>query len=157
MWITLEIDSLVPYTVAFGMKKVKIVMDTNVLYAGLYSSLGASHKILRFIQAGIIVPVLSPSLLFEYEEILLIKQEILALSRQQIDVVLDNLCALGMFQKIHFLWRPYLKDAKDDHVLEVTVASGVQVIVTFNVKDFIGCEKFGIQALPPAKILEKMQ
>lgn len=130
------------------MKKVKIVMDTNVLHAGLYSSLGASHKILRFIQAGIIVPVLLPSLLFEYEEILLRKQEILPLSRQQIDVVLDNLCALGVFQKIHFLWRPFLK---------VAVASGVQVIVTFNLKDFIGCEKFGIQALPSAKILEKMQ
>lgn len=138
------------------MKKIKIVLDTNVLYAGLYSSLGASHKILRLIHEGRLVPVLSATLLFEYEEILLRNQEILQLSTQQIDIVLDNLCLRAELQKIHFLWRPYLKDAKDDHVLEVAVASATQTIVTFNLKDFVGIEKFGIQAIPPGKILEKI-
>ena len=132
-------------------------MDTNVLYAGLYSSLGASYKILRLIDRGIIVPVLSTTLLFEYEEILFRKQDELEITDHQITIILDNLCALGQFQKIHFLWRPYLRDPKDDHVLEVAVASQTQSIVTFNLKDFKGIEKFGIRTIPPGKFLEKIK
>jgi len=132
-------------------------MDTNVLYAGLYSSLGASYKILRLIDEGILLPVISTSLVFEYEEVLLRKQQELEISTYQIDVILDNICALSEFQKIHFLWRPYLRDPKDDHILEVAVASNTQRIITFNLKDFNGIEKFGIQALPPGRILEEIK
>lgn len=59
--------------------------------------------------------------------------------------------------KIHFLWRPYLSDPKDDHILEVAVASQTQSIATFNLKDFKGIEKFGIRAVPPGKILEEIK
>ena len=52
------------------------------------------------------------------------------------------------------MWRPYLRDPKDDHVLEVAVASKTQIIVTHNIKDFKGVEKFGIKAIPPGKLLE---
>lgn len=139
------------------MKKIKIVMDTNVLFAGLYSSLGASYKILRLIDSGNIVPVLSTPLLFEYEDVLFRKQSDLGIPDHQIDTILDNICALGEFQKIHFLWRPYLKDPKDDHVLEVAVASQTKTILTFNLKDFKGVKKFGIRTLNPGKILEEIK
>ena len=52
------------------------------------------------------------------------------------------------------MWRPYLKDPKDDHVLEVAVASGTGIIVTHNLKDFVGVEKFRIQAMSPGHFLE---
>ena len=105
------------------MSEIKVILDTNVLFAGLYSSTGASHQVLRLIDSGKIQPVISVTLLFEYEDVLRRNHEMLQLSDRQIDVILDNLCALSDFQKIYFLWRPYLKDAKDDHVLEVAVAS----------------------------------
>ena len=34
------------------MDKIKVIIDTNVLYAGLYSSLGASYQVLRAIEDG---------------------------------------------------------------------------------------------------------
>ena len=136
------------------MKNNTIIMDTNVLFAGLYSSTGASFQILRLIDIGKIKPVISTTLLFEYEDVLKRKQTELALSHKQVDIVLDNICALSKFQKIYFLWRPYLKDPKDDHVLEVAVASKTKMIVTHNLKDFKGVEKFGIKAIPPCKFLE---
>ncbi len=82
------------------------------------------------------------------------KKAKLAITDEQIDIILDNLCAFGEFQKIYFLWRPYLSDPKDDHVLEVAVASGTKSIVTYNLKDFKGVHKFGIQAVTPGKFLK---
>ncbi|NOZ48599.1 MAG: putative toxin-antitoxin system toxin component, PIN family [Chloroflexi bacterium] len=136
------------------MNDYKIIMDTNILFAGLYSSTGASHQVLRLIDSGKIKPVISVTLLFEYEDVLRRNCKKLQISDRQIDVILDNLCALSDFQKIYFLWRPYLKDPKDDHILEVAVASQTQRIITHNLKDFEGSEKFGIQAIPPRKLLE---
>jgi len=136
------------------MKDNVIIMDTNVLFSGLYSSTGASFQILRLLDAGKIKPVISTTLLFEYEDVLKREQKVLNLSHKQVDTVLDNICALSNFQEIYFLWRPYLKDPKDDHVLEVAVASKTKIIVTHNLKDFKGVEKFGIQAIALGKYLE---
>jgi len=136
------------------MKDNTIIMDTNVLFAGLYSSTGASFQILRLLDDGKIKPVISITLLFEYEDVLKREQTILELSHKQVDIVLDNICALSNFQEIYFLWRPYLKDPKDDHVLEVAVASKTKIIITHNLKDFKGVEKFGIKAITPGNFLE---
>lgn len=132
-------------------------MDTNVLFAGLYSASGASYQILQLIEIGRITPIISTTLLFEYEDVLKRKQKELCLSDNQINVVLDNICALSEFQKIYFLWRPYLKDPKDDHVLEVAVASKAKIIVTHNIRDFKGVDTFGVTALRPGKLLEVIQ
>ena len=136
------------------MNSNSIIMDTNVLFAGLYSSKGALFQILRLIDNGKIKPVISTALLFEYEDVLKREQTELSLSKKEIDVILDNICALSDFQKIYFLWRPYLKDPKDDHILEVAVASKTRIIVTHNLKDFKGIENFGIKAMRPGKFLE---
>lgn len=132
-------------------------MDTNVLFAGLYSASGASYQILQLIEIGRITPIISTTLLFEYEDVLKRKQKELCLSDNQINAVLDNICALSEFQKIYFLWRPYLKDPKDDHVLEVAVASKAKIIVTHNIRDFKGVDTFGVTALRPGKLLEVIQ
>ena len=139
------------------MKKPKIILDTNVLFAGLYSSLGASYQVLRAIEKQKIKIVLSTTLLFEYEDVLKRKQTELELSSQQIEIILDNLCDLSDYQGIYFLWRPYLKDPKDDHILELSVASKTQTIVTHNLKDFKGIGKFGIKAIPPGEFLEVLK
>ena len=60
------------------MGETKIILDTNVLYAGLFSSTGASYQILRAIERGQIQIVLSTTLLFEYEEILFRKKQAFA-------------------------------------------------------------------------------
>lgn len=136
------------------MKDNTIIMDTNILFAGLYSSAGASFQILTLLNSGIIKAVISTTLLFEYEDVLKREQAVLNLTHKQVDIVLDTICALCNFQEIYFLWRPYLKDAKDDHVLELAVASKTKTIVTHNIKDFNGTDKFGINAITPGNFLE---
>ncbi len=139
------------------MDTIRIILDTNVVYAGLYSADGASYQVLRAIEQGHVRIVLSTTLLFEYEEILTRKHTELGLTDQQIDMILDTLCHVSDHQNIYYLWRPCLSDPKDDHVLEVAVASQTTRIVTHNLKDFKGIEKtFGIRAMPPKALLEEL-
>ena len=139
------------------MAKIRIILDTNVLYAGLYSSEGASYQILRAIERGQIQIILSTTLLFEYEDILNRKKSELGLPEKQIEAVLDNLCRLSDHQKIYYLWRPFLKDPNDDHILELAVASQTEIIVTHNIKDFNGIDNFGIRAITPKQLLKEIK
>jgi len=139
------------------MSMIEIILDTNVLHAGLYSSKGASYQILRLIEKGKVKPMLSTALLFEYEDVLKRNKRILQLKENDIEIILDNLCAVSKHQKIYFLWRPYLSDPKDDLVLELAVASETKTIVTHNIRDFREINKFGVRAITPKILLEEIK
>ena len=102
-------------------------------------------------------PVMSVALLFEYEDVLKRYSRKLGIKHADIDALLDVFCVLCTFHKIHYLWRPFLPDPKDDHVLELAVASGVKTITTFNRADFKGVEKFGVKIISPQKVLEEIK
>jgi putative PIN family toxin of toxin-antitoxin system len=138
-------------------KPPRIVLDTNVLYAGLYSASGKSYQLLRAIDQGRVRIALSTPLLFEYEDVLKRNQAVLSLSDTEVDVVLDNLCALADFQAVYFLWRPCLPDANDDMVLELAVAAQAPSIVSFNAKDFRPASRFGIEVITPKTLLEQLE
>lgn len=139
------------------MTTYRAVIDTNVLYAGLYSAVGASHQILRLIEKGRVTPLLSTTLLFEYEDVLKRNQKILKISNRAVNDILDGICYRGECRKIHFMWRPQLSDPKDDHILELAVAGGGADIVTHNARDFSNASSFGIRILTPAKLLGELK
>jgi putative PIN family toxin of toxin-antitoxin system len=139
------------------MKKYRAVIDTNVLHAGLYSASGASYQILRLIESGRVAPLLSTTLLFEYEEVLKRNQVMLGLSDRAVNDVLDGFCVQGEPRKIHFLWRPHLSDPKDDHVLELAFAAGGVDIVTHNVRDFVNAASLGVRIVTPAQLLGELK
>jgi len=139
------------------MNPHRAVIDTNVLYAGLYSASGASYRILRWIEQGRVTPILSTTLLFEYEEVLRRSRDILGLSGRDVEDVLDGLCSRGECRRIHFLWRPQLADPKDDHILELAVAGGSADIVTHNVRDFRASASFGVRIIRPAELLGELK
>ena len=60
-------------------------------------------------------------------------------------------------QEIFFLWRPGLPDADDDLILELAVAAGCRYIVTHNLRDFRGTEKWGIAAVIPSDFLKLIE
>jgi len=100
--------------------------------------------------------VLSVPLIVEYESATKRQSRQLGLIHQDIDDVLDYLCSVGLHRRIYFLWRPYLRDPKDDLVLEVAVESESDYVITDNRRDFAGLERFGLQALEPGRFLEIM-
>lgn len=130
-----------------------VVLDTNVLFAGLWSRDGASFRILELVREQRIRPALSVPLVLEYEMVLKREAAALELSPRDIDAFLDYLCAFGHQQLIHFLWRPTLRDPRDELVLELAVAAGCPYIVTHNVKDFVGAKQLGVIPLSPGAYL----
>jgi putative PIN family toxin of toxin-antitoxin system len=127
---------------------MKIVIDTNVLVASLRSRRGASFKLVSFLPSNKFSIAISVPLVFEYEDALK-RLESSAITEQDIGDLVDFLCKIGHQQEIFFLWRPFLPDPADDHVLEVAVAGGCDAIVTYNKRDFKGIEKFGLRVLDP--------
>jgi predicted nucleic acid-binding protein len=95
-------------------------------------------------------------LVLEYEDALSRQVAAGRVSQSVVDAVLDFHCQVAARHPIFFLWRPFLRDPKDDMVLELAVKAECQVIITFNVRDFAGVERFGVRALPPAAFLEKI-
>lgn len=129
------------------------VLDTNVLVAGLWSRTGASFRVLELVYEGRIRPVLSVALVVEYEMVLKRRAGELGLQPRDIDILLDHLCDVGHRQMIHFLWRPTLRDPRDELVLELAVAAGCSHLVTHNVRDFAGAERFGVTVIRPGAYL----
>jgi len=77
-------------------------------------------------------------------------------SETDIGDLLDYICSVGVAQEIHYLWRPILRDPKDDHLLEVAVASGCDSIVTYNQRDFAGAQTFAVRVETPAVFLKRI-
>ncbi|MBU6179123.1 MAG: PIN domain-containing protein [Verrucomicrobia bacterium] len=132
---------------------VRAVLDTNVIVAALRSSRGASHELLYRMDSGAFRPVLSVPLVAEYEDVLFRSDSGIQLDRDRIEDVLNRICQLAVNQTIHFLWRPFLPDPKDDMVFEAALASGSTYIVTFNITDFHPAGSFGIQPIKPDQFL----
>ena len=117
---------------------MKVVIDTNVLVAALCSGGGAARGVVRLALAGKIEPVIGAELYAEYEDVLsrttLFKRSLL--DQNERDTLFDAVMSISCWTKIHYLWRPNLRDADDDHIVELAIASGTEWIITENIRDF---------------------
>ena len=113
----------------------QIVLDTNVLVAGLRSRNGASFELLRRLPTGQYRLHLTVPLAMEYEDVLH-RSGLLPLPVDAIDAVLDMVCAVAVQQPVHFLWRPQLRDPRDELVLEAVVNASADYLVTHNLRDY---------------------
>ncbi|TNF99605.1 MAG: putative toxin-antitoxin system toxin component, PIN family [Gammaproteobacteria bacterium] len=137
------------------MEPTNVVLDTNVLIAALKSRRGASHKLLINIDKGLYVPNISVPLFFEYESVAKRIGIVSGLAKKDINAILDFILSKSNIREIFYLWRPYLKDPKNDLLLEVAVESQSEYILTFNKKDFAGIDRFGIQVATPQEFMNK--
>ena len=130
-----------------------IVIDTNVVIAALRSKKGASYKLLSLVGPKRFKTHDSVALVLEYEDIIQRYRVELGLSQDDVSDLVDSLCALAKHHKIYFLWRPSLPDANDELILELAVSAQCDYIVTHNLSDFKGVEKFGVKAVTPGAFL----
>src|SRR5438445_6648394 len=131
----------------------QVVIDTNVLVAALLSNRGASYRLLRMMGDARWRVNLSVPLVLEYEQTLERVCTAGALSESDVDDVLNFICASASLRPIFFLLRPMLPDPKDDFVLELAVESRADFVITFNAKDFVGADRFGIRVISPREFL----
>jgi putative PIN family toxin of toxin-antitoxin system len=136
----------------------RVVLDTNVLTAGLRSSAGASFAILRMVAEKRIRPLVTTALFLEYESVLTRPEQIAShgLTLSEIDSLMAEFAALSEAVEVHFLWRPMLVDPKDEMVLEAAVNGRADALVTFNTKDFVAVQdRFNLSILRPADLLQR--
>lgn len=134
----------------------RVVLDTNVIVSGLRSSRGASFRALQLVGRQGFEMTLSVPLVLEYEDVLKREGAALGLTDEDVDALVQFWCSVGHLQEIHFLWRPVLRDPKDDHVLELAVAASCELIVTHNVRDFAPSGTWGIEAVRPGEFLRRI-
>ena len=129
------------------------MIDTNVLVSGLRSRDGNAFRLLELIGTNRFEINLSVPLVLEYEDVLLRQSTQLFVSRSAIGTILDFYCTVGRQHKIFFLWRPFLRDPKDDMVLELAIRARCTHIVTYNKRDFAGANQFGLSVVTPREFL----
>lgn len=99
----------------------------------------------------------SVPLVLEYEDAAKRLLGEIPLTIKDIDDVIDYICSVATGRAISYLWRPLLQDSKDDMVLELAVAGRCHYIVTYNRRDFVGVDRFGLEVLTPKEFLEKIE
>ena len=137
--------------------KYSVVLDTNVLLSAYQSKKGASHEVLRRLADDQFEIAVSVPLVLEYEEILNAKLDPNIFTSSDVEAIVNYICKIGKIAEIFYLWRPFLPDPEDDHILELAVSAGCSHIITYNKRDFKGTEQFGIQVIDAAEFLKLLK
>jgi predicted nucleic acid-binding protein len=136
---------------------VPCIVDTNVLLAGLRSRSGSSFRLIERVEQGLVTPAVTVPLVLEYEDVLGRPGALPHISPKEIGRFIDWWISVSQLHVIHFLWRPFLPDAKDDMLLEAAIASGAKHIVSFNLRHLEPCGKLGIRPLSPNDYLKSLK
>ncbi len=137
-----------------------VTLDTDVVVSAVLSSTGASRFLLREIGLGRLTAAASVPLLLEYEAVLKRPETLRRAGGTVADmeVILDQLAATLRPVPIWYLWRPLLRDANDDMVLEAAANAAATHLVTFNIRDFGKApSRFGIELCRPADLARSLR
>jgi len=138
----------------------RIVIDTSVVVAALRTRLGAGNAVLRLVASRHLVPLATPPLFLEYEDVLKRPEQRLVhgLTPDQVDEFLAEMAALIEPVEVHFQWRPQSRDPNDEMLLEAAINGRADALVTYNTSDFRAAEaRFGIRVVTPSELLKKVK
>ena len=103
--------------------------------------------------------LVSMPLALEYEAVCSRAEHLMAagLSEHQAEVFVTAVIAMAEPVFLHFLWRPQLRDAGDEMVLETAINGRADALVTFNVRDFAPAHSlFGVATLLPREVVRRI-
>lgn len=140
---------------------MRVIIDTNILINVILSpkKSSASFKVLTLCLESKLFPQIGEALFAEYED-LMNRENIVSKSvytQDEIDQILDGFLSICRWNKIHYMWRPNLKDEADNHLIDLAVASNTKYIITQNIKDLrSGDLKFDIKLYTPEQFLKEV-
>ena len=129
---------------------MRLVVDTNVLVAGVLSPSGPPGWIVEAILSGEIEPAFNPAIRAEYEEVL--RRRELSLKPERVTALLDVLERFGL-EVTAPLWPEPLPDPDDAPFLAVAAAIGCP-LVTGNLRHFPARARGPVTVLTPRQLLD---
>jgi putative PIN family toxin of toxin-antitoxin system len=129
---------------------VNIVIDTNILVAGLLSPFGACGEIVRMVSSGELILSFDARILSEYNEVL--SRPKFKFASEKVAALLDYIVYRGQTVAPSPVANS-LPDIDDEPFLEVAIASQVLCIVTGNQNHFPAELCHGIKVLSPKEFL----
>jgi putative PIN family toxin of toxin-antitoxin system len=114
---------------------LRLVLDTNVLLAGLVSKSSASQKVVDSLQSRKAIPLLSSPVLAEYRAILLhpaISEKFTHLSARRVELALHRLRYVGdVYPKVRVRFE-LERDPKDAMFVELAIAGAATHLITMD-------------------------
>jgi putative PIN family toxin of toxin-antitoxin system len=129
---------------------MRVVVDTNIIVSALMNPSNAPRQVLRMCLNRELEPLVGSALFTEYRDVMA-RDELFRncpVERNDRDALLDALFSVAEWVKVHFLWRPNLRDEADNHLIELAVAGGAEVIISANKRDL----NFGELLFPNLKV-----
>lgn len=128
-----------------------VVIDTSVFISALLGEGGHSRRVLRICLKEECIPLMGTKLFLEFESVMTRKDlfKNCLINEDERQTLFDAFLHVCRWVNVYYTWRPNLQDEGDNHVLELAVAGGAEMIVTKNTKDF----QSGSLLFPYIKIL----
>ena len=129
---------------------MKIVLDTNVLVAGLLSPFGPCGEIVRMVSSGDVTLCFDALILTEYSEVLYRPK--FGFDKEKVSALLDHIEHRGRAVASSPL-RHSLPDSDDEPFLKVAIAGKTECLVTGNASHFPAKLRQGTKVLSPSEFL----
>ena len=139
---------------------MKVVIDTSVWISALIKKKSSARELLRLIFRDKVFPQMSEALFYEYEAVMKRKkiQKLTPLTVDEQNSLLHAYLSSCKWNEIYYMWRPNLKDEDDNFIVELAVASGVEYIITYNIKDFQNPElTFKHKVITPEQFIKEFK
>jgi putative PIN family toxin of toxin-antitoxin system len=131
---------------------MKIVLDTNVLVAGLLSPFGPCGDIVRMVSSGHLTLCIDARVLSEYREVL--QRAKFSFDRDKVAAILDYIEHNGWVVASAPLSLP-LPDPDDKPFLEIAFSGDADFLVTGNASHFPPELCQGVEVVSPADFLNR--
>ncbi len=137
---------------------MRVVVDTNIIIAGLYSRRGASFRIIEAALREQLEYAISPLVALEYigkiED--KVQDGLLDLPVEYYLKIVNALIQNGIQIQRPILNRPTLPDNSDDKILECAIAGQCNTIITFNRRDFPSkiLDQYNVLAMTPGEFIK---
>lgn len=129
---------------------MNIVLDTNVLVAGLLSPFGACGEIVRMVSSGELILSFDARILLEYDEVL--RRPKFQFEEEKVAALLDYIVYRGQKVAPSPLANS-LPDYDDESFLEVAIAGQASYIITGNQNHFPSELCLGVKVFSPKEFL----
>jgi len=141
---------------------MRLVLDTDVLVAGLRSRTGASRILPQAVETSIVQALISAPIALEYEAVLTRAEQLVAISltRTATAVYLDDFVARAEWISPFYNHGGLILDPNDDKFVTAAINANAEAIVTFNIRDYVPRDGrvtgLGILVCRPGDILRRL-